>query len=275
MASPERIHVGFGGTMYNFHVMAEAASIMQSWYQIHSDPRLVAHGVSGGTIAAAAMAAGICARDLYERVIAAGVHFGVPRHKRVVIPPETLMHIIDRALPPDMHVRVNGRLVVYMTCPTNARAYSVSQFRTRADLVRALVCCVSIPSLNVKRPIKIDGRAVVDMFGSPLNYKTLLDKLDIHICLGGPVIPVSSVFVRLAAKMKASRRKTQDKLSTRIVVPCVPLTNFKPPTPVETDMQRSNVVMFFKLHEKSIRARVMKAGFRPPPATHVTYAHKI
>ncbi|VDO06332.1 unnamed protein product [Rodentolepis nana] len=56
-----------------------------------------------------------------------------------------LKECMDRLLPPDAHIRCSGRLFISMTHKKSAENRVVGHFKTREDLIRAILCSSFIP----------------------------------------------------------------------------------------------------------------------------------
>ncbi|XP_047737939.1 patatin-like phospholipase domain-containing protein 2 [Hyalella azteca] len=69
---------------------------------------------------------------------------------------------LSLVLPPDAHVRVNGRLLVSLTRVSDGRNVLLSRFWSRQELIEALLCTSFIPFFSGLRPGKVRGVRYID-----------------------------------------------------------------------------------------------------------------
>ncbi|KAL6483258.1 hypothetical protein MHYP_G00081300 [Metynnis hypsauchen] len=98
------------------------------------------YGASAGSLVAAAVACGADIGHVREEILALthGHVFGFPQFNK-------LEHALWRTLPKNAHKLASGRLHVSMTRIPDGHNILVSEFHSREDLIRALLCSCFVP----------------------------------------------------------------------------------------------------------------------------------
>lgn len=88
------------------------------------------------------------AEEFFEIVNAARTHKLGPFSPNFDIQ-KILLNTVLKYLPPDAHLKVNGRLHISLTRIFDCKNVVVSQFNSREDLLEALACSFFIPGLKI------------------------------------------------------------------------------------------------------------------------------
>ncbi|GAB0092874.1 hypothetical protein DMENIID0001_079220 [Sergentomyia squamirostris] len=75
---------------------------------------------------------------------------------------DQIYRMLDKCLPIDAHVQVNGRLCISLTTFTEAQNVIVSHFESRLQLIQALVCSCFIPLVSGIMPPYFNGVRYMD-----------------------------------------------------------------------------------------------------------------
>lgn len=202
--------VAFGGTLYNFWVMAAAAEYLMSLWDTGA---WVAHCVSGGTVAGLSVACDVRPTALLE-----GLHAALDgADTRRAVDPSVLRAAFDRVLPADAHRRCRGRLVLYVIPVGGLEIRSVSAFPRRGDLLDACVSAMSLPGFNMTGTQSVGGVDAMDVATTLVPYTDVLRSADLFVALG-PAAPRGA----------------------HVVVSPRPSTSLRPPTAREAANQVAN-----------------------------------
>uniref|UniRef100_A0A1L8DVM7 Putative adiponutrin n=1 Tax=Nyssomyia neivai TaxID=330878 RepID=A0A1L8DVM7_9DIPT len=123
------------------------------------------YGTSAGALAAAALLMPQVNENVLAEIlrIAANAErtlFG--SFRRMFNSSDYIYRILDKYLPVDAHLRVNGKLCISLTTFTDAENVVVSHFDSRSQLIQAIVCSCFIPLFSGILPPYFNGVRYMD-----------------------------------------------------------------------------------------------------------------
>lgn len=145
------ISVAFGGAFFAWPYHAGVAAYLQTQGLLLEGARI--YGTSSGAVVATMLACGIdCATAGLDLGLRAD-RSGLGTRRTPFLRPRAFLapHIdeMDRALPPDAHLRAHGRLFITLRRLPSLRQLAVGHYATRAELLDVLAAAVAVPGLTV------------------------------------------------------------------------------------------------------------------------------
>uniref|UniRef100_A0A1B0CF70 Putative patatin-like phospholipase domain-containing protein 2 isoform x2 n=1 Tax=Lutzomyia longipalpis TaxID=7200 RepID=A0A1B0CF70_LUTLO len=123
------------------------------------------YGTSAGALAAVALLINHLNDNLIDEILrlaAIGERSLFGSFKHIFNSSDYIYKILDKYLPEDAHLRVNGKLCISLTTFTDAENVVVSNFDSRSQLIQALVCSCFIPLFSGILPPYFNGVRYMD-----------------------------------------------------------------------------------------------------------------
>ncbi|XP_072746313.1 patatin-like phospholipase domain-containing protein 2 isoform X2 [Anoplolepis gracilipes] len=139
-----------------------------------------ASGASAGAIAACCL--------LCEETVNGVLHIAEAARKYTVLGPfspyfnvqRVLLEVLEKILPGDVHIRVNGKLHISLTRMYDMKNVIISQFDSREDLLQALLATSFVPLFSGLLPPRFHGMRYMD--GGFSDNLPMFDENTITVC---------------------------------------------------------------------------------------------
>ncbi|KAL0968861.1 hypothetical protein UPYG_G00272830 [Umbra pygmaea] len=146
-----------------YHIGVASCLLEQCPVLVHNARHI--YGASAGALSASALACGACLGEAGASMITvakeARKRFLGPMHPSFNLV-KILRTMVYKNLPPDCHLRANGRLGISLTRVSDGENVLVSHFNSKEELVQACVCSAYIPVYCGLIPPTLRGVRYVD-----------------------------------------------------------------------------------------------------------------